>query len=125
MYGNEAEVGEALKKCNIPRKDIFVTSKILSPGSEANETYQKCLDSIKKISGDDGYIDLMLIHNSSAGAEGIRKMWQAMEQLHQEGRLKTIGVSNFGVAHIHQMKSYAKSWPPAVNQIEVSGWHVL
>lgn len=96
-----------------------MTSKIVSPASDVESTYQKCLDSVKKIGGEEGYIDLFLIHNVTPGAEKIKTMWQAMEQLHSEGRLKSIGVSNFGIAHINQMKAYAKSWPPAVNQIEV------
>ena len=122
VYGNEAEVGKAVRDSGLERSEIFVTSKILFPGDDAEATYQSVLGSIKKIDGDDGYLDLMLIHNSTSGPEGVQKMWQAMEKLHQEGKLKAIGVSNFGIGHINGLKSYAKVFPPAVNQLELHPW---
>ena len=121
VYGNESEVGQAVKQSDIPREKLFITSKILSPGNGGStSTRDKLLDSVKKIGGNDGYVDLMLIHNSTSGAEGVQTMWQAMEELQSQGKLKSIGVSNFGIGHIERMKKYAKVWPPAVNQLEVS-----
>ncbi len=119
VYGNEKEVGGAVQQSKLSREDLYVTSKILSPGSDDAATYQKCLESVHKIDGKDGYLDLMLIHNSTSGAGGIKLMWQAMEKLHQEGKIKSIGVSNFGIGHIQGMKEYAQIWPPMVNQLEV------
>lgn len=119
VYGNEAEVGEALRQSGLERKDIFVTSKILRPGGDVEAAYKKCLGSIKKIDDDNGYLDLMLIHNATAGSESVKAMWQAMERCHAEGKFKAIGVSNFGIGHIKALKEYAKVWPPAVNQLEV------
>lgn len=118
-YGNEKEVGECLTQAGIPREEIFVCSKIVNPDGDDESTYRKVLDSVHKIGGKDGYLDLMLIHNSAPGAAKIKVMWQAMEKLHQEGKIKAIGVSNFGIGHINGMKEYAKVWPPAVNQLEV------
>lgn len=120
FYANEKEVGEAIRKSGLPRNEVFVTSKILSPGASPDDTYDKIVASINKISGEGGYIDLFLIHSPSSGASGRKTLWQAMERLLEEGRLKSIGVSNFGVKHIEEMKAYAKVWPPQVNQIEVS-----
>ncbi|GIJ85753.1 hypothetical protein Asppvi_004617 [Aspergillus pseudoviridinutans] len=122
FYGNEKEVGEALRKCGIPRSDIFVTTKILSPAGSPEATYQKLLDSVEKIGGQDGYVDLFLIHSSSSGSAGRKELWQALERLLEEGKTKSIGVSNFGVKHIEEMKAYAKVWPPHVNQIELHPW---
>ena len=119
VYGNESEVGEAVRKSGLARKDMFVTSKLFSPGADIAATYQKCLNSINKIDGESGYLDLMLIHDVTPGASGIKLLWQAMEQLHEAGKIKSIGVSNFGIGHIEQMKKYANVWPPAVNQLEV------
>lgn len=119
VYGNEAEVGEAVKQASLKREELYVTSKILSPGSDDAATYQKCVDSVQKIDGDNGYIDLMLIHNSTSGAAGIKLMWRAMEKAQKEGKIKSIGVSNFGIGHIQGMKEYATVWPPMVNQLEV------
>jgi diketogulonate reductase-like aldo/keto reductase len=121
-YVNESEVGEALKQTDIPRSEIFVTTKILGAGGSVQKSYQKCVDSIQKIDGKNGYVDLFLIH--SAGSSKMRKeMWLALEQLYTEGKAKSIGVSNWGVGHIEEMKSYAKEVPiPHVNQIELHPW---
>lgn len=122
VYGNEAEVGKAVRECGLKREDVFVTSKVLKPDDTDEATYQKVLESVKKIDGENGYLDLMLIHNNTAGPEGVKMMWQAMEKLHSEGRLKAIGVSNFGVGSIDRMKEYAQVWPPMVNQLELHPW---
>ncbi|KAM5456362.1 hypothetical protein MaudCBS49596_001385 [Microsporum audouinii] len=122
LYGNEAEVGQAIRSCGVDRKDLFLTTKILSPGATADETYQKVLESVKKIDGDGGYVDLFLIHSTGAGAEGRKTMWLALERLLAEGKTRAIGVSNYGVKHIEEMKPYAKIWPPHVNQIELHPW---
>lgn len=121
-YGNEAEVGEAVKQSKLSRKDLFITSKIFSPGEGAKSTYDKLIESVRKIDGQDGYIDLFLIHNANVGAEKRKLMWQAMEKVLDEGKFKSIGVSNFGIGHLEQMKDYAKVWPPAVNQLELHPW---
>ncbi|KAI5366171.1 Putative aldo/keto reductase, aldo-keto reductase, NADP-dependent oxidoreductase [Septoria linicola] len=122
VYGNETEVGEAVRKSGLDRKDVYLTSKILSPGDDAESTYRKALDSVKKVAGDDGYLDLLLIHNVSSGAAGVKLMWQAMERLFDEGKLKAIGMSNTGIGMLEAMKDYAKVWPPHVNQLELHPW---
>ncbi|KAJ5397673.1 aldo-keto reductase [Penicillium cosmopolitanum] len=122
FYANEAEVGEALRSSGLPRDQVFVTTKILSPAGSTDATYKKLLDSVEKIGGPDGYVDLFLIHSSSSGPSGRKQLWQALERLHQEGHAKSIGVSNFGVKHIEELRSFAKVWPPHVNQIELHPW---
>lgn len=121
-YGNEAEVGAAIAQSGLPRKDIFVTSKIVNPAEDDEATYRKVLESVEKIGGKgkEGYLDLMLIHNQACGAEKVKMMWLAMEKLRREGRIKAIGVSNFGKGTIEAMRGYASVWPPSVNQLEVS-----
>ena len=120
FYANEAEVGEAIQKSGIPRSEIFATTKILSPAGSPEATYNKMLGSVEKVGGKDGYVDLFLIHSSGSGSAGRKQLWQALERLLEEGKAKSIGVSNFGMQHIEEMKEYAKVWPPHVNQIEVS-----
>lgn len=126
-YGNEAEVGSAIKQSGLPRSQIFVTSKIVSPADDgsAESTYQKVAESVRKIGGEGegAYLDLMLIHNQAPGAAKIKVMWQAMERLHAEGRIKALGVSNFGSGTIEAMKSYAQVWPPTINQLELHPWN--
>ena len=120
-YRNEKQVGEAIRESGIPRSEIFVTTKILAAGGSSEATYKKCLNSVETIDpGDDGYLDLFLIHSPHSGQNKVKEMWLALERLHQEGKVKTIGVSNFGGGHIDAMKSFATTWPPHVNQIEVS-----
>ncbi|PLN81554.1 putative aldo-keto reductase [Aspergillus taichungensis] len=122
FYANEQEVGDAIRASGIPRSDIFVTTKILSPAGSYDATYKKLVDSVEKIGGKDGYVDLFLIHSSKSGSAGRKELWQALEQLLEEGKTRSIGVSNFGVMHIEEMKSYAKVWPPHVDQIELHPW---
>ena len=120
FYGNEKEVGEAVNRSDIPRSEIFITTKIMSPAGSPEATYRKVLGSVEKIDGKDGYVDLFLIHSASSGAAGRKELWLALEKLLHEGKAKSIGVSNFGMGHIEEMKQYATVWPPQVNQIEVS-----
>lgn len=120
FYGNEAEVGEAIRKSGIPRSEIFATTKILSPAGSPEATYSKLLASVEKVGGQGGYVDLFLIHSSKSGSSGRKQLWQALERLLEEGKTRSIGVSNFGVGHIEELKPFAKVWPPHVNQIEVS-----
>ena len=134
FYGNEAEVGAAVRSHQAAspssssgggpaRADIFVTTKILAAAGSFAKSLQKCSDSVDRIGGrdtDGGYVDCFLIHSPSGGKEKRKEMWLALEKLYEMGRTKSIGVSNFGVGHIEEMKAYARVWPPHVNQIEVS-----
>lgn len=120
FYTNEEQVGNSLRNSGLDRKEIFVTTKIMSPAGSPEATYEKVLGSVKKIDGESGYVDLFLIHSINAGASGRKEMWLALERLLDEGWVKSIGVSNYGVKHIEEMKAYAKVWPPHVNQLEVS-----
>lgn len=117
-YANESQVGEAVKESGIPRKDIFITTKVLGPGKDVDDTYKSLVDSVNKID-QGGYVDLFLIHSPNAGAEPRKNMWLALERLQKEGKTRAIGVSNFGIGHIEELKDYAQTWPPHVNQIEV------
>lgn len=119
FYGNEAEVGEAISLSPIDRKDIYITTKILVPAGSADASYDKCIESINKLDpASAGYVDLFLVHSPNRGAAARKEMWQALERIYHEGRAKSIGVSNFGIGHINELKSFAKVWPPHVNQLE-------
>ncbi|KAK2744942.1 hypothetical protein FQN57_004072 [Myotisia sp. PD_48] len=122
FYKNEEEVGKAVRNCGLDRKDLFITSKIMTPGGSPEATYEKLLESVRLLSGEDGYTDLFLIHSASSGATGRKEMWLALERLLAEGKTRSIGVSNYGVKHIEEMKAYAKIWPPQVNQLELHPW---
>lgn len=112
-------MGEAVRTSGMPRSEIFLATKILSAGGTVEKSYKKCLGSVTEIDGNDGYVDLFLIHTARLGKEKRKEIWLALERLVEEGKVRNIGVSNWGIGHIEEMKEYAKIWPPAVNQIEV------
>lgn len=125
FYQNEKEMGIAARDSGIPRSELFLTTKILSSGGSPEKTYEKCLDSVRKIAGDDegAYVDLFLIHSPSAGKAARKEMWNALERLVKEGKAKAIGVSNYGIGHISEMTEYkTEVFPPHVNQIELHPW---
>ncbi|KAM5344253.1 hypothetical protein ACJ41O_012790 [Fusarium nematophilum] len=121
-YGNEEEVGRAVMRSGLQRKDVFLTTKILTAGGSVELSYAKCVDSIKKLDSEDGYVDLLLIHSPNGGQAARKEMWQALEKLYKEGKAKSIGVSNFGIKHIEELKKFAQVWPPHVNQVELHPW---
>ena len=112
-------MGEAARQSGVSRKELFLTTKIMSAGGSPEKTYQKCLESVHKIDGENGYVDLFLIHTPSGGPAAVKEMYQALEKLESEGKARSIGVSNFGIGHIEGLKKFARIWPPHVNQIEV------
>ena len=118
-YANEAEVGEAIKKAKVPRSELFITTKIMTPGDDLEQTYSSILESVNKIDGKDGYVDLFLIHSPNGGQDARKVMWLALEKAKGAGRVREIGVSNYGKGHIEEIKEFGTLWPPAVNQIEV------
>jgi diketogulonate reductase-like aldo/keto reductase len=119
-YGNEKEVGEAFRRSGLKRSEVFITTKIVYHKGSVEDTYNCVLDSVKIIDGEDGLVDLFLVHTADIGLAGRKEVWLALEKLLEAGRARSIGVSNYGIRHIEEMKQYAKIWPPMVNQIEVS-----
>ncbi|KAI0780273.1 Aldo/keto reductase [Fomes fomentarius] len=116
MYRNEAKVGEALRESGIPREQVFITSKIDS----GNHGYEKTLaavdESLNSFKFD--YIDLMLLHSPLSGKERRLEAWRALIEARNKGKLRTIGVSNFGVRHLEEIRE-AGLETPSVNQIEL------
>ena len=123
LYRNEADVGTAIQDAisagEVKRDDVFLTTKIRAPAGSPEQTYASCADSIDKVGGKGGYVDLFLIHIPGTGRDSREELWKTLEKLHGEGRARAIGVSNYRPQHIDEMKEYATVWPPHVNQIEV------
>ncbi|KAG6116821.1 hypothetical protein E4U14_008362 [Claviceps sp. LM454 group G7] len=124
IYRNESDVGAALKQSGLKREDVFLTTKISQSAGSFDKTYKSAVESIGMISGGgkDGYVDLFLIHLPGTGRDSREELWKVLEKLHEEGRAKAIGVSNYRPQHVDEMKEYAKIWPPHVNQIELHPW---
>ncbi|KAF1971455.1 Aldo/keto reductase [Bimuria novae-zelandiae CBS 107.79] len=108
-YANESSVGEAIRDSKIARKDI-------------DATYKSIEESVNKLAGEGGYVDLFLIHSPNGGKESRTLLWQALEMAKDRGKVRDIGVSNYGIAHIEETKDIGKIWPPTVNQIELHPW---
>ncbi|KAF2831936.1 Aldo/keto reductase [Ophiobolus disseminans] len=121
-YENEESVGRAVRESGVPRQDVYLTTKILSAGDDVDATYQKIVDSVEKLSGKGGYVDLFLIHSPNGGEKARKLMWLALEKAKEATIVREIGVSNYGIQHIEEIKSIGKIWPPAVNQIELHPW---
>ena len=116
MYENEAEVGQGIADSSVPRNEIYVTTKVnTNVMRNGRETVRKSIDeSLAKLNTD--YIDLLLIHWPVKNC--VRDTWQVMEDYVRQGKVRSIGVSNFNRHHLDDLLSYAEI-RPAVNQIEV------
>jgi len=120
-YYNEESVGSALKKCNIPRNEIWVTTKLWDTDHGYDKAKQACYESLRKLGLD--YIDLYLIHSPCTGKQLRSESWKALEELKNEGKVRSIGVSNYGIHHMQEVFETG-SIKPAVNQIEVTPYQV-
>jgi 2,5-diketo-D-gluconate reductase A len=118
MYGNEKEVGEAVRASGFDRSDIFVTSKLSNAFHEPDEA-RKAFDRTLSELGFD-YVDLFLIHwpLPTLYDGDYVSTWKVLEEFHGDGRARSIGVSNFQVEHLKRLASETDT-VPAVNQIEV------
>jgi 2,5-diketo-D-gluconate reductase A len=116
MYGNEKEVGEAVRESGIDRGEIFVTSKLnngFHDPEDAARAFQQSLDVL-----DIDYIDLFLMHWPLPGVLDFVETWKAMERMYEGGRVRAIGVSNFKQHHLNRLLAET-TVVPAVNQIEI------
>lgn len=113
VYGNEAGVGQAIRESNIKREEIFVTTKLWNEDQGYESTLEAIDDSLKRLQLD--YADLYLIHWPQTGTR--RESWRAMEQVHQSGKAKNVGVSNYTIRHLEELLSES-TLVPAVNQVE-------
>lgn len=111
-YFNEAEVGDAIEKSSVDRKDIFLTTKVWIEHYGYEATKASVLKSMEKLKTD--YIDLVLLHQPFADYYGA---YRALEDLYEEGKLRAIGVSNFYPDRLVDIASFARI-KPMVNQIE-------
>lgn len=112
QYGNEEQVGEAVKKCGIPREEIFLSTKLWTDDIRKKRVRDAFFESLKRL--DTEYVDMFLIHWP---AEGYADAWLEMEKLYQEGYIKAIGVSNCHIVHLEAIEKVS-SVTPTVNQIE-------
>lgn len=115
-YENEAEVGQGIADSGVPRQDIFLTTKVATHiMREGEQAVRDAIDaSLDKLRSD--YIDLLLIHWPVKDC--VKQTWQVMEDEVRQGKVRSIGVSNFNRHHLDDLLSYAQI-RPVINQIEV------
>ena len=118
MYGNEKEVGEAIRSSGLDRSDIFVTSKLSNAFHEPDDARTAFDTTLSELGFD--YVDLFLIHwpLPTLYDGDYVSTWKTLEEFHGDGRARSIGVSNFQVEHLERLASETDT-VPAVNQIEV------
>lgn len=118
IYENESGVGQGIKEAlmenNIPREQLFVTSKVWNADLGYESTLTAYETSLNKLGLE--YLDLYLIHWPVEGK--FKEAWRALETLYNEGRVKAIGVSNFQIHHMEELMKDAVV-KPMVNQVEL------
>jgi diketogulonate reductase-like aldo/keto reductase len=119
-YANEEACGRAIrrwmKKTGTPREEIFVCSKLWDADHGFEATFNALCSSLDKMGLD--YLDLYLIHSPAEDEQKRLESWRALETAQRLGKVRSIGVSNFGAAHIENLLENARV-VPAVNQVEV------
>lgn len=121
-YGNEASVGKAIRLSGVPRKDLFIATKLWNQNHSYELTMRSFEESMDKLGLD--YLDLFLIHWPNPIAfrdhwqQANAESWKAMEELVDAGRIRAIGVSNFLPHHLDELAKTARI-APQVNQIRL------
>jgi diketogulonate reductase-like aldo/keto reductase len=114
-YGNEADVGHAVRESGVPREQIFITTKLWNNGQGYEQTLRAYDDSLKQLRMD--YADLYLIHWPLR--ETRQESWRALVRLYEERRVRAVGVSNYTGKHLEELLADSLV-VPAVNQFELS-----
>ena len=117
FYGNEAEVGRAVRDSGVPRDEVFVTTKL--PPGRAGQERRTIAESLRALEMD--RVDLWLIHWPPRGA-AKPETWQQLLAIRDEGLARAVGVSNYSIGQIDEVTG-ATGEAPAVNQIPWSPYH--
>ena len=119
LYYNEEGVGRAIAACGLPRKELFITTKVWNTDQGYDATMRAFDLSLSKLGLD--YVDLYLIHWPTPGRDLYADTWRALVDLRADGRAASIGVSNFHQAHIRRVVAETGE-VPAINQVELHPW---
>ncbi|UJR13573.1 hypothetical protein I4U23_000586 [Adineta vaga] len=113
-YENEYEVGQGIRKSGIPREQVFVTTKVYSTEGGRRHVLDCVRESLMQLMVD--YIDLYLIHAPQGGH--VLEAYDTLHELRNLGRIRSVGVSNFGIPHLEVIRQTGRPLP-VVNQIEL------
>ena len=119
LYDNEAAVGEAIAESGIDRDDLFVTTKVWNDDQGHDATLRAFDASLKRLGLD--HLDLYLIHWPYPGQDLYVETWKTLGELYADGRVRSIGVSNFQPAHLQRLLDETET-VPAINQVELHPW---
>ncbi len=111
-YGNEEAVGAGIKKCGVPREELFITTKVWFKSYEADDVRTSLQESMRKLGVD--YLDLVLLHWPFGNTYAA---WRMLENMYKTGVIRAIGVSNYAPSQLIDLISFNEV-VPAVNQIE-------
>ncbi|WP_244928170.1 aldo/keto reductase [Nocardioides sp. W7] len=115
-YGNESEVGEAIRRSGVPREELFVTSKLPGRDHGYDDAIASVHGSLERLGLD--HLDLHLIHWPNPSVDRYAEAWRALVDLREQGVVRSIGVSNFTEAHLERIIAET-GVTPVVNQIEL------
>jgi diketogulonate reductase-like aldo/keto reductase len=120
MYENETEIGNAIRQSVIPRKELFITTKVHNTDQGFEQTLRAFDESLQKLNCE--YIDLYLVHWPIKATR--KDTWKALEKIYSEGRVRAIGVANYLIPFLDELATYGNV-VPAVNQVEFSPYLYL
>ena len=115
VYGNELGVGKALATTDIPREELFITTKVWNADHGYENTLKAFDESLEKLGLD--YVDLYLIHWPTPKYDKYVETYKSLEKLYKDGRTKAIGVCNFDIPHLQRIMDECEV-VPTVNQVE-------
>jgi diketogulonate reductase-like aldo/keto reductase len=113
-YQNEEEIGAGIRASDAPRRSLFITTKVWNSEHGFEATLKSFEVSLGKLGLD--FIDLYLVHWPVGGHNA--ETWKALEKIYEQGKVHAIGVSNFEIHHLEELRKVAAVWP-MVNQIEL------
>jgi 2,5-diketo-D-gluconate reductase A len=116
LYDNEAGVGRALAATDVPRDDIFVTTKVWPSEFGGQETMGSFTGSMERLGLET--LDLLLLHWPFPAQDRYVDAWKALQALRDSGRVRAIGVCNFHVEHLQRLFDETGEWP-SINQVEL------
>ncbi|KAF4466020.1 members of the aldo keto reductase family [Fusarium albosuccineum] len=123
LYRNEHLVREAVDRSGLARKDVFLTTKVGSPTGRKSQTvndddvYRASAESVNRMAGEDGYVDLLLIHVPGPSRAHRERLWAAMERLKEEGRTKSIGTHGIIIEAYSPLATGSRLDEPTLHQI--------
>lgn len=115
MYANQKEIGEALREVGAVREELFITSKIWHTHMKYDQVHSQCNECLEDLQTD--YVDLLLVHHPGDGTVPMEETLSAFNEIHDAGKAKNIGISNFSIEQVDQARAISRA-PIVTNQVE-------